>query len=225
MNALLARYGHLAALALLVFWNTLLVWCRFQMTDKRVFIFFLWNLFLAIVPYLSSEAAGHFSKRKKRAAAIGLVLLAVLFLPNSPYIITDFFHLRQRAEMPLWFDTMLIFSLAISGLALFYVALFNIRDLLARWLGSVVAEIFVGLISFLSAFGIYLGRYLRFNSWDVISNPNILFEEIADRFINPSVHTRTVGMTLLYGAFLLVGYWVARLFRGQRNELVEVVAL
>jgi uncharacterized membrane protein len=76
-----------------------------------------------------------------------------------------------------------------------------------------MAEMVVVSIAFLSSFGIYLGRYLRFNSWDVLSNPNDLFEEIANRVISPSRHTQTVGVTLLYGAFLLTGYWVVRLYR------------
>jgi len=78
-------------------------------------------------------------------------------------------------------------------------------------------------VTFLCSFGIYLGRYLRFNSWDVMSNPNNLFDEIANRMINPSRHTQTIGVTLLYGAFLLTGYWVIKLFQMgiDRNVIVD----
>lgn len=213
MNAFLQRNHKLFALGLLVFWNFLLIGYRVHVTGGRWFIFFLWNLFLAIVPYLSSEVAGYYGSKNKRFAALAFVLLAILFLPNSPYIITDLFHLREREEMPLWFDTMVIFSVALSGLALFYVTLFNIRNVLELLWGRLLAEINVFFVAFLCSFGIYLGRYLRFNSWDLLSNPNNLFEEIANRLINPSIHTRAVGVTLLYGAFLLVGYWVIKLFR------------
>ena len=219
MQAKTNRLAHFSALALLVGWNLLLVIYRHEVTGKASFVFFIWNLFLAIIPYLSSEIAQFCAGRKWTYSALGFLLFSILFLPNSPYIITDLFHLRQRAEMPFWYDTMLLFSMAISGLLLFYAALFNIRDMLARWWGSIWAEVSVSLISFLCAYGIYLGRYLRFNSWDIISNPDLLFEEMADHISNPTVHPRTIGVTLLYGAFLLVGYWVARLFGGNAKTL------
>jgi uncharacterized membrane protein len=223
MNNFIQRYHKLLALGLLVFWNFLLIAYRVHITGRRVFIFFLWNLFLAILPYLSSEVARYFGSKNKRFSALGFVLFAILFLPNSPYIITDLFHLRERAEMPLWFDTMLVFSVALSGLVLFYVTLFSIRSTLQLLWGKVLAEITVLFVTFLCSFGIYLGRYLRFNSWDVMSNPNNLFDEIANRMINPSRHTQTIGVTLLYGAFLLTGYWVIKLFQMgiDRNVIVD----
>ncbi len=223
MNHLIHRYHKLLALGLLVFWNFLLIAYRVHITGRRVFVFFLWNLFLAILPYLSSEMARYFGSRNKHFSALVFVLLAILFLPNSPYIITDLFHLRERAEMPLWFDTMLVFSVALSGLVLFYVTLFSIRSTLQLLWGKILAEITVLFVTFLCSFGIYLGRYLRFNSWDVMSNPNNLFDEIANRMINPSRHTQTIGVTLLYGAFLLTGYWVIKLFQMgiDRNVIVD----
>lgn len=147
---------------------------------------------------------------------------AVLFLPNAPYIVTDLFHLRQRAEMPLWFDTMIIFSVALSGLVLFYVALFGIKDVLKRFWGGIAAESSIVFLVFLCSFGIYLGRYIRFNSWDVLSNPNDLFDEIGNQLINSSIYTRVVGVTLLYGTFLLMGYWVIRLFQMGNARIFEV---
>ncbi len=223
MNNFIQRYHKLLALGLLVFWNFLLIAYRVHITGRRTFVFFLWNLFLAILPYLSSEMARYFGSKNKRFSALGFVLFAILFLPNSPYIITDLFHLRERAEMPLWFDTMLVFSVALSGLVLFYVTLFSIRSTLQLLWGKVLAEITVLFVTFLCSFGIYLGRYLRFNSWDVMSNPNNLFDEIANRMINPSRHTQTIGVTLLYGAFLLTGYWVIKLFQMgiDRNVIVD----
>ncbi len=221
MPTLIQRYPKLAALGLLLFWNFILVSYRVHLTETRVFVFFLWNLFLAIVPYLSTEVAGYFSAKNKRLPAFAFVLLAILFLPNAPYIITDLFHLRQRAEMPLWFDTMAIFSVALSGLVLFYVALFGIKDVLERFWGGITAEASIVFLVFLCSFGIYLGRYLRFNSWDVLSNTNDLFDEIGNHLINSSMYTRAVGVTLLYGTFLLMGYWVIRLFQMGNTRIFE----
>ncbi len=205
------------ALALLIFWNAALVVYRVSITDKRTFAFFLWNLALAIIPYVASEWALAAERRGNRWLSIGLVLFSVLFLPNSPYIITDFFHLHVRPDVPLWYDTLLIFSMAGGGLLLFYLALFNIATALRDLFGRVWAEVSVALLCFLCAFGIYLGRYLRFNSWDVVSNPDNLFYQIADKLTNPTDDTRSLGVTLVYGTFLLVMYWVVRLF-GEKGQ-------
>lgn len=222
MDAMPQRFAPFFALVLLISWNVLLVVYRHHVTGKIGFVFFIWNLLLAIIPYLSSQAAVYFFQLKQKWLAIGLILFAILFLPNSPYIITDLFHLRQRAEMPFWYDTMLLFSMALSGLLFFYASLFNIQAVLAKWLGMLWAEVAVSMIAFLCAYGIYLGRYLRFNSWDVVSKPDNLFEEIAEHISNPGVNPRIVGFTLLYGAFLLVGYWVARLFIGERSDAADL---
>lgn len=220
MNTLF-RYPKFLALALIVSWNFLIIGFRIHLTGSRMFLFFVWNLFLAVLPFLSSEVAIYFSSKNKRYSALSFVLLTILFLPNSPYIITDLFHLRQREEMPLWFDTLVIFSVALSGLALFYAALFSIRTIIAHYWGRFWAETMVVMVALLCSFGIYLGRYLRFNSWDVLSNPNELFDGIADRLINSSIHTRTVGVTLLYGAFLLVGYWVILLYQMSNTRILK----
>ena len=68
-------------------------------------------------------------------------------------------------------------------------------------------------IIFLNAFGIYLGRYMRFNSWDIISNPMALFGEIVNRFVDPIHHPGTWGMTLSYGFLFIIGYFCLKLFQ------------
>ncbi len=206
---------HYIALLLALGWNALLAGYRMGTTGEIMFLFLIWNLILALAPYVFSEWAAQSNGRGWRWATTFLLLLSVLFLPNAPYIITDLFHLRMRSEMLLWYDTLFIFSAAITGWALFYGTLFNIRQVLRSWWHWSFAEMAVAVICILSGFGIYLGRYLRFNSWDVLANPDDLFGQMTDRLINPSAHARMVGFTLLYGAFLLVGYWVVELFTRQ----------
>jgi uncharacterized membrane protein len=202
------RYGKYLAIGLLLAFSFVIVEYRVVQTDVRIFRFFWWNLILAVIPFLCSEAL--------RGAAWRSVLLAamsVLFLPNAPYMVTDLFHLRTRAEFPLWYDTMLIFWFAAAGVGLFYLTLFNLEAFFKRHFGEIPVQILLASICFLNGFGIYLGRFLRFNSWDVMSNHDELAEQILDRIINPGIHTRTVGVTLLYGFSLLLGYWIIRLFR------------
>jgi uncharacterized membrane protein len=204
------RYGKYLALLLLLAFSFLLVWYRWHLTDRRIFFFFWWNLWLAMVPWLSSEAMGRGSNIWRLLLLGGL---SVLFLPNAPYMITDLFHLRARAEFPLWYDTMLVFWFALIGIVLFYLTVFNIRAAIQHWMATWLVEAGIGLLCLLNGFGIYLGRYLRFNSWDLWSNPDNLAEEILERLINPSASTRTVGVTLLYGLSMWVGYWMIRLYR------------
>lgn len=222
MPTVLSRYPLFFAFCLLVLWNFLLVSFRVHITGQGTFVFFLWNLFLAIIPYFSSKLALHFAATGSRMRATSLLLFSVLFLPNAPYIITDLFHLRARQEMPLWYDTLLIFSVALSSLSFYFASLLNIRRVFARYWKPYWAELPMLLLPFLCSFGIYLGRYLRFNSWDVLSNPNDLMEEIANRLINPSKYTQMVGVTLLYGAFLLVGYGMIRLVEMAAERKNEV---
>ncbi|TAD93742.1 MAG: DUF1361 domain-containing protein, partial [Bacteroidetes bacterium] len=204
------------ALILVLGFSFILVQFRVEETGHRIFRFFWWNLLLAVISWISSELL-----RKTRSGwyLLGLGALTVLFLPNAPYMITDLFHLRSRAEFPLWYDTLLVFWFAVVGVALFYLSLFNLRNAFMRFGHWFWTEISIACICFLNGFGIYLGRYLRFNSWDVLSNSDELAEQILDRLINASDHTRMVGVTLLYGFSLLLGYWIIRLYRAGQTTI------
>lgn len=197
------------AIALFFAFNiSLLIFRVFYSTEWR-FIFLIWNLFLAVVPYLFMEMA--LKNQQKRWIAWSLFGASLLFLPNSPYIITDLFHLKHQASMPLWFDTLLVFSFSITGLLLFYDVLLKMHRFLERQFSTVWAIIGIVSIIFLNAFGVYLGRFLRFNSWDIISNPFGLAHEILDRIIHPFSYPQTWGVTLGYGTMFLVGYVMVKI--------------
>lgn len=185
-----------------------LITARVFYTGSILYLFLVWNLILAGIPYLLSEKL----KTNTRISWGSLLLLfiTILFLPNAPYITTDLFHLRGNFGDSIWYDTVLILSFAWSGLLLFFHSLYNIDQYIRQWLpGRKSAVVHVGII-LLCAYGIYIGRYLRFNSWDVVSNPVLLISEIVDHFINPFSHPRTWGMTLLYGIFLNLTYFSFR---------------
>ena len=115
-------YKKYAPLAIILAFSFAIVQYRVEQTGIHIFRFFWWNLLLAIIPYLTSEALEGAVWKK-----ILMGFITVLFLPNAPYMITDLFHLRARAEFPLWYDTMLIFWFAAVGVVLFYLALFNLE--------------------------------------------------------------------------------------------------
>ena len=127
------------------------------------------------------------------------------FSPNAPYIITDLFHLEPRAGVPLWYDLALIFSSAWNGLMLAYASLLTMQTLVRRRFGTLSGWAFVSTALLLSSFGIYLGRYLRFNSWDVLTNPLTLFYDILNQFLNPTHHLRTWGITVVFGLVFAAG--------------------
>lgn len=131
----------------------------------------------------------------------------VLFFPNAPYILTDLFHLRYRTTMPIWYDLIMILAFAWTGLLFGFLSLRDIESFFTERVGGMITKIGVFLMLFLCGFGIYLGRFLRWNSWDVINEPMKLLFDISDRFTNPFLHPRTWGVTLMMGLFLNIVYF------------------
>jgi len=214
------RLTLLFVLALSVALSVLLVAGRVLMSGRWHFVFMLWNLFLALVPYGLSTLLGLARGPLRARLLLPVGAIWLLFFPNAPYIITDLFHLDTRPDVPLWYDLALIMSCAWNGLMLAYASLSDMQQLVQRRLGFGAGWAFATLALMLSSFGIYLGRYLRFNSWHVVTNPLTLFYDIVDRFIHPFGYPRTWGVTVVFGVFLLVGYATIRaLGRAQEEDL------
>jgi uncharacterized membrane protein len=197
--------------------SVLLITFRVFLSHQVVFAFLLWNLFLAIIPFGLSTMLGLTAGRVKARVLLPVGAMWLLFFPNAPYILTDLFHLEPRPGAPYWYDLALILSCAWNGLMLAYASLTDMQAIVARRLGKGASWAFAAVALLLSSFGIYLGRYLRFNSWDVLTNPLTLFYDILNRILYPTSHLGTWGVTLLYGAFLLLGYATVRLL-GRMGE-------
>ncbi len=171
------------------------------------YLFLIWNLFLAIIPYVISTFFLLYYKKIRSLWLTAIVLFSwLLIFPNAPYIVTDFFHLEPRASVPYWFDLGLILSFAWNGLMLGFVSLYDVQTALSRRYGVIKGWVFSLLSLVLASFGIYLGRYERFNSWDILTNPVDLFVDITNRFIHPMQHPRTMLMTILFSAVLIFAY-------------------
>lgn len=115
--------------------------------------------------------------------------------------------------MPVWFDLVLILLYAWTGLLFGFLSLWDLEKLAAERFHERTIPLLSMTMLFIGSFGIYVGRYLRWNSWDVISEPFQLFYDISDRVVNPLAHPRTWGMTILMGIFLNMLYWSFRLIR------------
>ncbi len=191
--------------------SVVLVAARIHISGTHYFRFLLWNLFLAFIPYIVSTWLAYYTKtRKSLLVVVGATAMWLLFFPNAPYILTDLFHLRPRAGIPLWYDLLLILTFAWNGLILAYVSLAEIQQIFSKLFNKTFSWLFVIASLCLSAFGIYLGRYLRWNSWDIIAHPKNLAFDVIDRFIHPFAHGRTWFVTLGFSAFLIIGYFTIK---------------
>ena len=116
------------------------------------------------------------------------------------------FHLRKIQNVPLWFDLGLIISFAWNGLMIGFISLIKIQQFLNTKFKPNTSWFIILAVLFLSGFGIYLGRFERWNSWDIVANPVALMSNVLDKFVNPLSHPKTLGVTLLFSLFLTVSY-------------------
>ena len=191
---------------------------RMEYSGTRHFLFLNWNLFLAFVPWLFTIILTMSPNlQKSRWAVFGMLGVWLLFFPNASYILTDLFHLSHNSSMPIWFDLVLILSFAWTGLLYGFLSLWNLEELMEQFLSKRVITALSVLLLFVSSFGIYIGRYLRWNSWDILHHPTRLMGDIGDRIINPMDHTRTWGVTVFMGLFLTMLYFTFKFLR--KNKL------
>jgi len=180
---------------------------RIVYTDQWRFAWLTWNLFLALVPYLLTRFAMHRISWIENKWKFALLFIAwLLFIPNSFYIITDLFHLEMAQHIPLWFDLALIFSFAWNGILLGIVSVRQMEKMIQLNFPFVAEWQFVYPIMLLNAFGVYIGRYLRYNSWDVIANPFQLTKDIVYMMIHPVQYRFDWSMIFCYAVFMTLIY-------------------
>lgn len=200
----------LSALALLTVTGVCMVTVRGLITGNWwFFVMLTWNLALAVFPLGIMLILRDLIRAEVANRWVISVALAgwLAFLPNAPYIITDLFHIRSIGETLLWFDTLSLFLFALTGLLAGLYATLLAHRLLNDLTLPVFGWLLVLLAQGLSGFGIYLGRYGRWNSWDILTNPGSLVKAIGKAMIDPMalMLTLTYGFTLmcLYVAFYL----------------------
>jgi len=132
-------------------------------------LYLVWNLFLAWVPYIISI---YFIKNETPVKYfVPLFILWLLFFPNAPYLVTDILHISSSSPLLLWYDSLLFFLFGWIGLLLGMLSLFQIHKYLQSHLTHLVSELSIFAICLISSFGIYLGRFERWNSWDAFFSP------------------------------------------------------
>jgi len=185
---------------------------RILKSGSLAYIFLAWNLFLAFIPWWMSN---HLKKiNALQLKQVPLIISWLLFLPNAPYILTDLFHLRPRLPFQLWFDLVLVLSFALIGMIVFLKSLKDMLGILKQYINPVYMAIITPAIFWLISFGLYLGRYLRFNSWNVVNHPFMVVRQSFDILFEKD----TIGFTLIFSIFLAFMYFISQFGLKTDNE-------
>ena len=187
--------------------SCLLLCTRIIITGHLTYVFLVWNLFLAFLPFAITEWLWSIiRKEKNKLLLMAFVAMWLVFVPNSFYILTDLFHLEKFHSAPKWFDLLLIFSFAWNGLVLGILSVRKAELILEIYSGRGFSLFIVFIVMWLNAFGIYIGRYLRYNSWDIIMQPFSLFNELIQVLIHPFRNSMEWGMIMVYAMFMTLLY-------------------
>jgi uncharacterized membrane protein len=218
---------YAAALTLLGFASAVgvaLVAARFVRSHNSHYEFLVWNLILAWVPVALAVVAWRVSFRRGVLGRLTLVVTAIVwlaFFPNAPYILTDFVHLVDiHDHVPLWYDVILIGWYAWTGLLLGILSLRLMQDIVTRGAGRVSGWALVVAVTVLGSIGIYIGRFLRWNSWQAFQSPGTLVHRaLSGGTDRPDIDVRFLGFSALFAALFLFVYLAVYLLgaKGERG--------
>lgn len=195
-------------LALITAMPAALYVARMVYTDKITYRFLPWNLFLAWLPLVFAYLAVRAGSQRP-VLAVPLIVAWLAFLPNAPYLITDLIWLDGRASTLKVYDATMLFAFAACGLAAGFASLRWVQTLVERRVGTWGGRAFVLAALGLAGFGVYLGRFRRWNSWDIVTDPAALLRDIAVRLADPVQHWQMWALTALFAGLLLFLYWLA----------------
>jgi uncharacterized membrane protein len=202
----------------------MLVIARVAYSDTDRHIGLVWNLFLAWIPFMLAYFAHMVSWRRSTLFLVIPIIafLWLIFFPNAPYMLTDLQDLARRSfDAPLWYDVIIVVWASWTGMLLGVISLYLMQDIIIRTFGRVPAWLFVFVISALSSFGIYIGRFVRLNSWDILQNPSEVAQEILGLVIDPSM--RLAAFTILYTIFFLFVFLLLYSFSHMLREQSTVI--
>jgi len=182
--------------------------------QSSLYLFLVWNLFLAWLPLVISLLIDQIFRRKptKSANLIILIALWLLLLPNTFYILTDFMHLRYRAGMPIWYDVLLLISFSWNGLILGITSLAIVQKTVKQKYGSAPSWIFTAGSIVISSIGVYIGRFFRWNSWDVILTPKNVVSDIIPVIAHPLFYAKMYASSLVLALFIFTAYLTVLFF-------------
>ena len=186
----------------------LMVGFRVMYTGSTMHLFLCWNLFLAWIPYVLSNFFNAYQAKALWKQSV-LFITWILFFPNALYIVTDLIHIEDNTAIPVWYDAVLLFAASFIGIMMAFVSLRKVEFYLSNAFSRRIVNAAIPLILFISSFGVYLGRFQRWNSWDVLKDPLALATNIAGNFINPVDNYKTWAITILFtGIYSLLYFFL-----------------
>jgi uncharacterized membrane protein len=168
------------------------------------FSYLPWNLFLAwlalvaawwLIRVLSSHLWSSWY-------ALFATLVWLLMLPNTFYMLSDIMHIQGIAQSELLYDIIMFTSFILNGVILGFLSLSMVHRELVKRISARSAFTLIGIVLFLSSFAIYIGRDLRWNTWDIVTNPFSVLVDISNQFLSPLQHTQAFSIT--FGFFILL---------------------
>ncbi|MFT3706911.1 MAG: DUF1361 domain-containing protein [Archangium sp.] len=170
---------------------------RATQTGGPRFTFLWWNLFLAWVPWLISLTMLH-----ARRLFWPLSVAWLAFFPNAPYLLTDLIHLKPRAGVPLWFDALLLACFAFVGCAVGWDSLAQVHGELQKRIGEKWAALGIATVVLLTGVGVFLGRFERLNSWEIVTDPRQVVLTASEALLEP----KALIFSLAFAGFVGAGY-------------------
>lgn len=168
--------------------------------------FLIWNLFLAWLPLVFAFMG--YRAMEKRPLLLSFTVLWLLFFPNALYLVTDLIHLRDTGVVPLWFDAIMMFSFALTGLLLGLLSLYLMHTLITHRFGRGFGWLFAVMSLAISGYGVYVGRFLRWNSWDIFAHPIMLLRDMLYSLVHPQMVLKTYTVSLLLSAVFMFTYLI-----------------
>ena len=195
-------------LVLSIAFSMSLLLVRFFYSKTMAYSFYGWNTFLAIIPYVS--ATWLLKLKRLKSPAIFLLATWLVFFPNAPYLITDILHYEERPPVPFWFDILLVISATWNGLILGITSLINVETFLLRYVKPIWVRVMVFFSLLLCSYGIFLGRFLRFNSWNIITDPAYLAYTSAHHVLLPQHYPELWVFTILFAVLLSIIFFTLK---------------
>jgi uncharacterized membrane protein len=198
----------LLALLLATGASVALVICRVWSSKRAGYLILVWNLFLAWAPlvFALGVCREHRAGQPRRWRLWTLSGLWLLFFPNAPYIFTDLVHLNRWFYAHYWPDMIVILLVALTGFLVGFVSLYLMQSVVAERVGRARGWLFILMVAGLSGLGVYIGRFLRWNSWDVFLHPVGLSVDLGRLAAHPAANTRSFVFQGLFATFVLFGY-------------------
>ncbi|XZF12637.1 DUF1361 domain-containing protein [Chitinophagaceae bacterium MMS25-I14] len=194
---------HIKRLAPFICFTMILIVLRMYLTQSFSYTFLVWNQFLAILPlYFSVKLA----TSKTQAGTFTWAVLWLLFFPNALYLVTDLIHLHPHTSPPMWLDLIILFSAALNGIIAGFISVHNVEKRLSSSFSKPFVRAIIFCIMLLAGFGVYLGRFQRWNSWDVIARPFSLTTDIARHVIHPFRYAEGWVLTGIFAVWMYLLY-------------------